>query len=251
MRRITVHVDDPGALAAPPEADAAVGIYFGGPDGPGRTYSIRALRDGGAALEVEVCLHSHGPGADWATRAQPGDRVLLDHPNSWHRPPPDAGWQLLIADLAGLPALCRIVEELPAAGRAIVVVEVIDDADLALLPSHPGVSLHAADGGNGQGPSGLVQMAAGLAAPDSPGYLWFAGESGQARLARKHFRALGWTPDRYDITGYWRADAEAWNARFAPVAEAMMELYRRAVADGASVKAAMEAVDDALEREGL
>lgn len=251
LRAITVQVLQPQALALPDTPDTAVGIYFD--DGVGRSYSVRRVHAADAALfiDVEVFLHGDGPGTAWARAARPGDRVELSHPNGWYA----AGgkdWQLLAADMSGLPALCRIIDELPEAATTILALEVLEEADLELLPAVAGLTRYALVGsGNGRGPSRLADLIAQVRLPDGPGYCWCAGEAGQTRLVRKYFRALGWTPERYDITGYWRRDAAGWEARFAPRAEEMMSLYRSARAAGKSDKVALEEFDEALERAGL
>ena len=58
----------------------------------------------------------------------------------WYDPPADCDWQLLVADMTGLPALGRIVENLPAGSRAYVIVETIDAADWQQLASAAEVS---------------------------------------------------------------------------------------------------------------
>ena len=249
IRRITLAVDDPEMLAVPTVADATVGVYFG--DEIGRSYSVRLVHPDGRKLDIEVFLHATVPGTAWAQAASPGDRVRLDHPNGWYSPGSGVAWQLLAADASGLPALCRILEELPAEVPAIVVAEVLDEEDLALLPARPNCTLQMTSGGNGIQPSRLAFLVAETALPVGRGYCWCAGEAGQTRAVRKYLRSLGWGREDYDITGYWRHDAAYWGARFEPVADEMMAVYRRARADGMSEQAAMEAVDEALERAGL
>ena len=55
--------------------------------------------------------HAGGVAGPWARTAQPGQVVYLTDARGWYAPPDDSAWQLLIADLTGLPALERIVEE--------------------------------------------------------------------------------------------------------------------------------------------
>lgn len=261
FRRLQLCVEDPAALGVATAPDSAVGIYFPGPDGSvdtseGRNYSVR--RQDGAVLTVDVVLHAHGPGTSWATSAQVGDDVGLDHARSWYRPPADTDRQLLIADLSGLPAAARIIEELPPDAAATLIVEVADAGDLDYLPRHPGVAVTALTGsGNGRAPSGLaaavVESTAAQRATASSehAYCWFAGEAAESRTVRKHLRGLGWTLDRYDVTGYWRQDSEAWDARFAEIGEDVLAVYERALGDGKGDKLAFEEFDDACERIGL
>lgn len=253
FRRVRLRVDDPAALAIPAVADAAVGVQLPPPT-PGatpaeRTYSVR--RQAGDLITLDVLDHTDGPGTSWSRRTRAGQRVGLDHANAWYRPGPGSRRQLLVCDLAGLPALARIIEQLADDVCATAVVEVLDDRDLSYLPTHPGVTVHPCVGtGNGCAPSTLADMAADLLA-DADGYCWFGGEAAQARAVRKHARRCGWGIEQTDITGYWRYDARAWEARYAPVAADMFAVYQRARAAGMSDKAAQEEYDAALERAGL
>jgi len=262
LRRITLQIDDPDALAVPRAGDAAVGVYFAPPPGlegfddleelEGRNYSVRHHH--GDRIDLDVILHARGAGTTWARAAGPGDRIGLDHARSWYRPEPTADWQLLVTDLSGLPATARIISELPASGGVpvIAIAEVADAADLDYLPSHPNLTLISSIGtGNGHAPSQLARLVAELELPAGRGYCWFAGEAAESRTVRKHFRGQGWTVDQLDITGYWRFDSETWDAKFALVEDDVVEVYARALAEGKGDKVASEEFDEPLERLGL
>ena len=246
LQRIVLKVEDPESLAVRPAADSAVGVYFlNTTDDEGRNYSVRRQR--GDLVTLDIVLHAHGPGSNWASTTRPGDRVNLDHARSWYRPEPTTGWQLLVSDLSGLPAAARIIEELPAGAAATLLVEVAALEDLDYLPLHPGLTVVSSIGtGNGCGPSTLAQMVRDVAVPDDRGYCWFAGEAAESRAVRKHLRGLGWTIDQYDITGYWRVDSEAWDARFAEVQDDVLPVYERALTAGKGDKVAFEEFDEAL-----
>ncbi|QEN12165.1 siderophore-interacting protein [Mycolicibacterium sp. ELW1] len=250
LRRVRLRVDTPESLAVAPGADCAVGVYFdAATPNNGRTYSVR--RQAGDLIELDILVQPGGPGSVWAQAARVGDRVGLDHARAWYRPPPSATRQLLVADLAGLPALARIMAEAPQAVSTTVVVEVLDNDDLDYLPARPDVTLIPSVGsGNGVAASRLAQLVRGLDLP-ADGYCWFGGEAAVSRDIRKHLRAGGWTIDQYDVMGYWRQDSAAWDARFALVGDDFLATYRQAIADGKSDKAAAEEFDDALERIGL
>lgn len=255
LRRIVLQVEDSVALDVKSAADSAVGVYFSdeGPDSEsqdGRNYSVR--RHDGDLLTLDFVLHGHGPATTWASNAQPGDRVGLDHARSWYRPEPSADWQLLASDLSGLPATARILEELPAGSAVTAIVEVAHDDDLAYLPKRDDVSVIASVGtGNGIAPSTLAQRIREYVSPGGRGYCWFAGEAAESRKVRKYLRGLGWTIDQYDVTGYWRHDSETWDAKFAEVSDDVLVVYERALSDGKGDKVAFEEFDDACERIGL
>ena len=264
FRRVVLDVPDLDALNPPDVADAAVGVYFpatgtrhaGHPaevdDAEGRNYSLREVDAGARRLTVDVVLHAHGPGTDWARRAEPGDSVVLGHARSWYRPEPSADWHLLVADLAGLPALARIIDESSSRTELLAITEVLDEGELDYLPTRAGVTVVPLVGtGNGAAPSRLAAAVAELAMPQGRGYCWFAGEAAETRTVRKHLRAAGWTRDQIDAVGYWRADSEDWDRRFAAVGSELVDVYTRAIAEGRGEKAASEEYDEALERAGL
>lgn len=250
LRRVCLHVEKPEALAIPSGADCAVGVYFDGTStGESRTYSVR--HHDGNRIDVDIALHAGGPGTAWARSAEPGDCVGLDHARAWYRPTTAGAWQLLVTDLAGLPATARIVEQTPPSMSTTVIVEAVDHHDLDYLPVRPGVTVVPSLGtGNGVTPSRLPELARGVELPES-GYCWCAAEAAASREIRKYLRSRGWTIDQYDISGYWRFGSEDWDAKFALVGNVLFGVYQRAIADGKDEKAATEEFDDALERAGL
>lgn len=261
LRRITLQVDDPAALDVKPGGDSAVAIYFPtasdgtrvdpqAADAEARNYSVRS--HDGDRIVVDIVLHARGVATSWAARAAAGDRVGLDHARSWYRPAPDTEWQLLVADMAGLPALARIIDELPGAVPVTAIVEVVDDDDLDYLPTAAGLTVVRRVGsGNGYATSELAATVRAQVLPEGKGYCWFAGEAAESRAVRKFLRGAGWTVDQLDVTGYWRFDSEVWDAKFALVSDEVVAVWERAVADGKSERVADEEFDEALERAGL
>jgi NADPH-dependent ferric siderophore reductase len=252
IRRVVFDVEGLADLGLPGAPDEALGIYFS--DGPeGRNYSVRHRGPDENKVTCDVVLHERGIASDWARRVSVGDRVQLDHARSWYRPEPASRWQLLIADLSGLPALARILDELPEGTDASVIVEVAEEADLAYLPVRQDVPVVATVGtGNGHAPSRLTELVRTHAHRGGRGYCWFAGEAQATRDVRKHLRAdHGWVADQYDIVGYWRFDSETWDRRFEAVSDEMVAVYERALADGKGDKIASEEFDLALESVGL
>ncbi len=163
-------------------------------------------------------------------------------------------WQLLVADLTGLPALERIVEELPAADPGVRDRRGADAGRPAAAPPPPRPSFARClvGGGHGRGPSRLLTAIRELDWPEGPGYVWFAGEAAESRAVRKYLRReRNWPRDRSTILGYWRVDQEAWLARYARIGTELEQVYARAVAAGHSSDEALELYDDAVEAAGL
>ncbi|TWF78342.1 NADPH-dependent ferric siderophore reductase [Pseudonocardia hierapolitana] len=257
MIRIVLGGGDLASYVPAGVPDEAVALWFRGA-GPsaepiGRNYSVRAFDTARAEMTIDFVVHDGGAAAQWAKRATPGDEVEISRPRSWYRPAPDTEWLLLVADLAGLPALARILEERDPAVPAHAIVEVIDEQELAMLPEAPGVTVDCSTGtGNGVAPSVLSDRVRAHPLPPGTGYAWFAGEAGEARQVRKFLRTdHGWSRDRLDAIGYWRVEAERWTARYERVQNELIAVYRGALEAGRSEKEASELYDDALERAGL
>lgn len=251
LRRITLQVDDPRALDVQAAGDSAVGVYFDPASlADGRNYSVRHHE--GDRIDLDVIVHARGVGTTWASAARPGDRVGLDHARSWYRPEPTTDWQLLVADLSGLPATARIIEQLPGGRPVTAIVEVADRDELDYLPTHPDVTVVPSVGtGNGHAASKLAHLVRQFPLPDGRGYCWFAGEAAESRTVRKYFRGHGWAIEQLDVTGYWRFDSETWDAKYALVSDDIEAVYVRSLADGKGNKVADEEYDAALERAGL
>ncbi|MCF3939595.1 siderophore-interacting protein [Gordonia tangerina] len=275
LRRVQFHVPDLARLALPGDPDEAVGIYFPLPGETAtpemecrngvwgyhdpesapeaRNYSVRAIDHATGTMTVDFVVHSHGPATAWAQRAELGHQVVMAHARGWYRPPPTQ-WRLLAADLAGLPALARILQEDNGTTSTIAVVEVpaaieldylddvAHDADIVLVPGS----------GNGIGPSVLAETMRHLTLPAGPGYCWFAGEAAESRAVRKWLRnEHHWRRESYDTIGYWRSDGEEWSRRYAAYGDELFDVYQGAIAAGKGEKAAAEEFDEALERRGL
>ena len=255
LQRVIIHAPGLDRLQLPLSADTALGIYFASPQDPaptGRTYTVRKHDLSAARIIVDVVLHGDAAGTRWATGAAPGDRVGLAHPKSWFRPPHYADRHVLVADLAGLPAISGLIEGCVHSDTTAIV-EVRDEDDLDYLPKRLGLRLISSIGtGNGETESVLPALVAKHCSATDVGYCWFAGEASTARTVRKLLRhEQGWTTDQIDVVGYWRHNSDQWSDRFAPHGPRMYSIYEKSITDGKSEKVALEEFDDALERLGL
>ncbi|MDZ7929695.1 MAG: siderophore-interacting protein [Rhodococcus sp. (in: high G+C Gram-positive bacteria)] len=274
MRRVRMRLSDPERVVLPGSADEAYGLYFPNPGEPSnpmelrngiwdfydiepapssRNYSVRAHDRVTSTIDIDFVNHHRGVATTWAQNASVGDRIVVSHPRSWYQPEEGSDWQMLVADLAGLPAMARIIEELDPATPAVAIVEVSDVADLEYLPIRDNVTVIPTVGtGNGHGPSALPDLVAAQPIPSGRGYCWFAAEAVPSRAVRKYFRREhGWPADQFDIIGYWRFDSEVWDAKFEKVSDALVAVYAQALAAGKGDKIASEEFDEALERAGL
>jgi NADPH-dependent ferric siderophore reductase len=114
-----------------------------------RTYTIRDVRGSGpqTTLVVDMVLHLEGdlvgPGSTWASQAAVGDRIVLMAPRRGFpyggiefTPFPGADL-LLVGDETAVPAICTVLEQLPAdaVGRAFLEVPVAGDVQAVRRPA--------------------------------------------------------------------------------------------------------------------
>jgi NADPH-dependent ferric siderophore reductase len=217
-----------------------------------RTYTIRDVRGSGAAttLVVDMVLHLEGdlvgPGSTWASRATVGDRIVLLAPRRGFpyggiefTPAPGASL-LLVGDETAVPAICTVLEQLPAdaVGTAFLEVPVAGDVQDVRRPAGVDVVWLAREGEElGAGlhdavvthlgiPGAQVEVAADEVDPDLwetpfysssgeevPGelvgvggtYAWIAGESKVVTGLRRHLvKELGFDRSQVAFMGYWR-----------------------------------------------
>lgn len=217
------------------------------------TYTVRRFLAETGEVEIDFVIHEGGVASEWAQRAQPGDRITLNNPRGLYTPPADMTWQLLVADATGLPALSRILEQTPRHIQSRVFIEVAQHQDEQDLPSHPGATvtwLHKS--GNGVAPSRMGDVVRAVPLPATPGYVWVAGEQKVVRGIRKFVRQeLKLPPERYELVGYWTANAEEWEARWEAIDPAIKAQIDAAWDSGRDPEEVRDEYDDALERFGL
>ncbi|GAA0805102.1 siderophore-interacting protein [Spirilliplanes yamanashiensis] len=210
---------------------------------PLRTYTARHVRADRREIDVDFVLHGDtGPAGRWALRAAPGAELAVVGPDAGYpgthggiefRPP--AGSALLLAgDETAAPAICAILERLPADATGHALLEVPGEADALPVAAPAGVSvtwlprgtaahgsrLTAAVTADSLLPALRASAAAGRddtaadtgilwdvpdAPAETPVYAWLAGEASTIRGLRRHLvseRGL----DRRAIAfmGYWR-----------------------------------------------
>lgn len=221
------------------------------PDGarnPLRTYTVRRVRHAARELDVDLVVHGgSGPAARWLEAVRPGDDVIVIGPDarSIHshvgidfRPGP-ARRLLLAGDETAAPAICAILEALPAdrVAQAFIEVPDADDrfeldlpaaAEVAWLPragAPVGARLVPAVAGWAREAADLLAAAAAptsqqlvevdvdrellwespAAPPDEAFYAWLAGEAGVIKdLRRLLVRGHGVDRSRVAFMGYWR-----------------------------------------------
>jgi NADPH-dependent ferric siderophore reductase len=227
-------------------ADEWVHVFLGEPGDHRnrRNYTIRAIR--GEEIDVDVVLHERGLMVDWVATAEPGATLVWGDVTGSYGPPADTVWRLLAGDITALPAIGRIVEELPAGARATVLAEVEAEADrqawdtagdVRVVWLRPGLL------------DGAVRT---FPEPAGEGYRWMAAETRVVRMVRRHLRHERGIPrERYSLTGYWLDRFEEWEARYLTVAQEMSAIWSRGEAEGRDEEEIMDEYEAALERVGL
>ena len=118
-----------------------------------RTYTIRDVRGSGGqtTFVVDMVLHHEGelvgPGSTWASRAVPGDRIVVLAPRRGFpyggiefTPAPGADL-LLVGDETAVPAICTVLEQLPDDARGTVFLEVPVGGDIQDVRRPAGVTV--------------------------------------------------------------------------------------------------------------
>ena len=118
-----------------------------------RTYTVRDVRGSGVdtTLVVDIVLHldgdAVGPGSLWAAQAAPGDRLVMMAPRRGFpyggiefTPGPGAE-VLMVADETAVPAVCAVLEQLPASATGAVFMEVPEVGDVLDVRRPDGVSV--------------------------------------------------------------------------------------------------------------
>ncbi|WP_125774176.1 siderophore-interacting protein [Antribacter gilvus] len=188
-----------------------------------RTYTVRAVRGTGEAVEwdVDVVVHGtdgalEGVGGPWAAGARPGDEVTFLGPGGDYAPGADAPWHLLMGDESALPAVAAALEALPGGAVARAFVEVADAAERQELTTHGDVLVtwvHRQDGGDLAATVRAAHAAGDL--PAGAPQVFLHGEAACVRGLRRWVRTdLGVPRERLSASGYWRRGRtdEGWRA---------------------------------------
>lgn len=185
----------PGESAPPPMTEVDGVLAHHDPDDArvARNYTVRRWEQG--RITIDFVDHGTGTAVEWARSARPGMQLGVWGTRAWYQPPADTRWMLLVADLTGVPAMLRILEQLPPGVEARAIAEVAHPADR--LPTDGPHDVDWRIAGNGRAPSVLPTAVAEWDAPDGPGYVWFAGEASAGRAIRKVLQLPGPEHARY------------------------------------------------------
>ncbi len=222
MRRVTLHgpelsgfislgTDDHVKLlfATTPEEQAALDNFVPSPDAKGprpamRDYTPRRYDAESGELDIDFVLHGDGPAATWAAQAQAGQFLHIAGPRGSMIVPDMFDSYLLIGDETALPAIARRLEELADNRRALVVVEIEDNAERQALTSKAQIEVIWVV----RGERDLLDVTRQLTLPEGDLYAWVATESALSRKVRRvlldDFKL---NEAAVKAAGYWRLDS--------------------------------------------
>ena len=173
-----------------------------------RRYTIRHVDHSKAALEIDVVLHGGGPGAKWASSAQPGDHIEAIGPRGKVGIKSEADWHLFAGDDSAVPATLAMAESLPSADAAVIILEVSAPEDRQATTALDGAPLSIEWLLRGDvDPASSTRLVAALEGVDFPegrGHAYLAGELGVVGAMRRALIARGLEPDQISAKPYWR-----------------------------------------------
>lgn len=198
-----------------------------------RAYTIRRFDAAAMEMDIDIVLHGDTPGSVWARNVKAGDRIGFVGPRHDYPDTDDAEWILLAGDETALPAICAIVESLPVGKRAHVFLEVADATDEIAVTSNADITVTWLHRGAAAGKSDTLEAAMrAFAWPDTPGYIWVAGETSAIRNIRRYLlRERNLRSEQFHVSGYWRQGMN--NREFD--AETVRE-YQAALAAGKAIE---------------
>jgi NADPH-dependent ferric siderophore reductase len=174
-----------------------------------RVYTIREIDAGAGWVDVDFVLHEDGdtPAATFAEKARPGDVIGMIGPGGGGVP--ESRNLLLLGDDTAMPAISRILAEMPAgtAARAIVEVNGPADAEALSLPGGAEITWLYREGREPGTTRLLPDALAALDPATLPDdlFVWAGCEFAAFREIRATLRK-GWglKKDRHLAVAYWR-----------------------------------------------
>ncbi|MBB5837192.1 siderophore-interacting protein [Kribbella italica] len=198
----------------PGESEPVVPVYKDGkfrwpadPPALWRVYTVRRYDAQARELDIDFVKHGVGVATTWAYRANPGDRLHVGGPSVSERRPEDYDWHLVVGDDTAVPAIDRLLGELPADAQAEVYLEVAEESHRIELPAHPGVEVTWVVR-NGQAAAAqplLLEAVRAAGRREGAMFAWLAGEQSVVRDLRRYLiEERGVDKADIDFTGYWR-----------------------------------------------
>lgn len=174
-----------------------------------RVYTIRRIDVARGLVEIDMVLHGGDdyPGAGWAARATPGDIVGMTGPGGGGVP--KARKLVLLGDETALPAIGRILENLPEEAEAVARVEIADAAEIQPLETRAALDFAwLPREGRPAGSTDLLPEALKslqLHGDDPDVFVWAGCEFSAFKTIRRHLRTVLRLPRAQHLAvAYWR-----------------------------------------------
>jgi NADPH-dependent ferric siderophore reductase len=195
--------------------DDHVKLFF--PSGPGgspepvmRDFTPRRHAPDTGELWIDFYLHEAGPAAAWASQVAAGQELAVGGPRGSSVISLEGiDVHCLVGDETALPAIGRRLEELPAQGRAIVVLDIESGADGYPLASPAPFEVVKVPRGDPAGRADrVIEVLRSLRDPTGSCFTWVAAESRVARAVRRYLITERGIDKRWiKAAGYWQGGA--------------------------------------------
>ncbi len=171
-------------------------------------YTVRSIAGEGAAtrLSVDVFLHEGGRVTDWTARIRPGAEVALMGPSGGDVPEGSGGkapWFGIFGDETALPAVARILTDLPPGAHGVAMVRLPAAADIQDLPRPPGIALRWLLRDSEGGADALVDALRATEVPGRDRFVFFSAGSAETAAAREVLAAKGLGKRECRVQAYW------------------------------------------------
>lgn len=166
-----------------------------------RTFTPRHYRPDANELDIDIVLHPGGTAAAWAVDLAIGTEVAVSGPGRGYEADPEAEAFLLIGDESAIPAICQLLESLPAV-PIVVHIEITEPAARVGLHREVAEHWHIQEEGAPSGDA-LVSAVASADLPEGV-RIWGAGEAAAMQRIRKQLAKNEISRPNTHIRGYWK-----------------------------------------------
>lgn len=173
-----------------------------------RKYTVRSVDVAAGTMDLDFVIHDDaGPGSSLARTIRPGDVLGIAGPGGGGLA--EADWYLFAGDETALPAIARMLENLPEHARGHALIEVADAAEVQELRKPAGIAIkwlfrdRVAAGFARLLPPAIEQI--GFPQGGETVYVWAGCEFDDFRAIRKHVREeRKLKKHEHLVVSYWR-----------------------------------------------